>query len=68
MDLPDCPLECSKALEHAALPDVSPESRRKLLSFVVVRCLADNPAAAALCGLGSSQGGITWALGSAALL
>lgn len=28
---------CSKALEHAALPDVSPESRKKLLSFVVVR-------------------------------
>ncbi|KAI7837688.1 hypothetical protein COHA_008481 [Chlorella ohadii] len=26
----------SKALEHAALPDVTPESRRKLLSFVVV--------------------------------
>lgn len=27
----------SKALEHAALPDVTPENRRKLLSFVVVR-------------------------------
>ncbi|PRW45623.1 NADH dehydrogenase [Chlorella sorokiniana] len=26
----------SKALEHAALPDVTPENRRKLLSFVVV--------------------------------
>ena len=35
-----CSPVCSKTLEQAALPNVTPEQRKKMLSFVVVSALS----------------------------